>query len=151
MLNHFGVGQDSHTRIERLKGERSERTLAEFGECVFYLPLDYKDDSVSIPDCKLKEGVWLGIDMQTSEVLIGTGSGIVKTRTVRRKVEADRWCIDLLQEVKGVPLDPSPGVDTRGMPTVVQAPPDVDRPMDDPDATEPGLNARRAIDIETIS
>ena len=51
LLNHFRVGQDGQTHIERLKGERSERSLAEFGECVFYLPLDYKDDSVSIPDC----------------------------------------------------------------------------------------------------
>ena len=40
LINHFREGRDGHTPIERLKGERVERTLAEFGECVYYLPLD---------------------------------------------------------------------------------------------------------------
>ena len=34
LINHFRVGKDGETPVERLKGERSERSLAEFGGCV---------------------------------------------------------------------------------------------------------------------
>ena len=38
--------------------------------------------------------MYLGIKGSTGEYIIGDGSGIWKTRTVRRKVESERWSRD---------------------------------------------------------
>ena len=83
------------------------------------------------------------MDTRTSEVWVGTSSGVVEARTIRRKPEPDRWPLDQLQAVRGSPWDPSPGVDAKDMPTVVKAPVSDEVPPEDSEATEPGFEARR--------
>ena len=58
LVNHYRVGRDGSTPVERLKGERSERTIAEFGECVFYIPLDWKDRQTSRMSGSARECTW---------------------------------------------------------------------------------------------
>ena len=54
-------------------------------------------------ESKWSEGVWLGHHRCSSEVLIGTRTGVVKAWTVRRKPQDARWDADLIKSIKGTP------------------------------------------------
>ena len=83
------------------------------------------------------------MDLRTDEVLIGTASGIVKSRTVKRKMEEERWNTQEALSVKGTPWDPTPGTDPNLIPAAVRRPPAVGEETPTPPAVEPGLGARR--------
>ena len=85
------------------------------------------------------------VDLRTGEILIGTSSGIMKTRTVRRKVEQDRWNAIEALAVRGTPWEPSPGIDASLIPAAVRRPPMVGEEQAVPPATERGLGARRTM------
>ena len=84
--------------------------MAEFGS-VLYLPLHRKSHPIPAPEAKFQEGIWLGLDQRTEEVIIGTPSGIVKCRSVRRRPEPERWNTDAVLAIRGTPWEPTPGVD----------------------------------------
>ena len=56
-------------------------------------------------------GIWVGKTEKTAEHIILTPEGVVKARTIFRRLEGDRWDGDLLQSVRGKPWNPS-GVST---------------------------------------
>ncbi len=61
------------------------KPVAEFGEYVLHAPaMSAGKDKF---DARWKEGVWLGIRMESGESLIGTDEGVVKARVLRRKAE----------------------------------------------------------------
>ena len=37
------------------------------------------------------DGIFLGMTLRSDEILVGTIRGIIKTRTLRRRVEEDQW------------------------------------------------------------
>ena len=73
------------------------------------MPLDRKANPVHAPEPRYEEGIWLGMDMRTTEVIIGTPSGVVKARSVRRRPEDERWDMEKLPSIRGTPDDPTPG------------------------------------------
>jgi hypothetical protein len=50
-----------------------------------------------------EDGVYLGVKATTGEIIVGTMKGIWRTRSVRRKPEEDRWSVDNMSLVGGVP------------------------------------------------
>ena len=58
--------------------------MVEFGECVHFMPIDVLVNQAKMDD-RWIEGVWIGVDIVTDEVMIGTASGVFKTKSVRRK------------------------------------------------------------------
>ncbi len=66
--------------------------MAEFGECVLHaLAMSAGKDKF---DARWKEGVWLGVRMESGEPLIGTDEGVAKARDFIRKAEnGGRWSI----------------------------------------------------------
>ena len=60
------------------------------------------------------EGIWLGRDSKTDEHLIGTPSGMVRSRALKRRVERRRWDTTLLHAMIWDPWKPTPV--TRGRP-----------------------------------
>ena len=97
ILSRCTVGKDGRTPQERLKGKKSVRPLAEFGECIWYKPLG--KDNKNKMDEQWRPGVWLGVLRQTEEVLVGTGEGTVKARSVRRRPQKERWNSE---EIRGI-------------------------------------------------
>ena len=90
-------------------------------------------------------GTWLGLDLRAGEILVGTSSGVVRARTIKRRPEPERWSAEQALEVRGVPWQPTPGIEPDQMPTAVRRPPAAgapDAPV--PPCTEPGQIARRA-------
>ena len=57
LLNYFKEGEDKLTPLERHRGLKHERPLAEFGERVLYLPLDRKSSPQQCPEPRYEEGV----------------------------------------------------------------------------------------------
>ena len=140
LLNLYREGKDGKTPMERLKGDKHGRPMAEFGEQILYMPLG---DRPAFPEPRFLEGTWLGIDLRTGEVLIGTRSGVVRARTIRRRLEGERWSAEEALGIKGTPWEPTPGVNPELIPTAVRRPPVAGEDMEVPPAAEPGLTARR--------
>ena len=65
------------------------------------------------------EGMWLGRDSKTDEHLIGTPSGMVRSRSLKRRVERRRCDTDLLNATVWDPWNPTPV--TRGRPLKVRS------------------------------
>ena len=84
-ISRFRVGRDGKTARERIIGKQDLPNVAEFGESVFYLPLDRDRGQTEELDPKLQVGVWLGLERSTNEAKIGTPSGVLRARTVRRR------------------------------------------------------------------
>ena len=81
-INRFHIGSDGKTAYQRWKGKPLKREIAEFGESVLYLKAGSAGhDKLA---CRWESGVWLGVRDETSEVLIGTSSGVVKARDFKR-------------------------------------------------------------------
>ena len=89
---------------------------------VLYLPLDRDRGQVAELSPKLVPGVWLGLERSTNEAKIGTPSGVIRARTVRRRPEAERWSSEAIRSVIGVPWDPTPGVISSEMKTAALVP-----------------------------
>ena len=48
--------------------------------------------------------------MKSGESIIGTLSGVIKSKTLRRLPEEQRWCAEYVLSIRGVPSNPVPGV-----------------------------------------
>ena len=73
---------------QRLRGEKLHPDLIEFGECVHYLPLSHLE--LGKAEARWKDGVFLGIRLESGEKLIGTPEGVFKVRSLRRRIESER-------------------------------------------------------------
>ena len=51
--------------------------------------------------------MWLGHARNSSEVLIGTLTGVVRAWAVRRRTAEERWCNDIIGAMTATPNDPS--------------------------------------------
>ena len=78
--------------------------LIEFGQRVMFQPLDHKNLGSAQP--RWSEGVFVGIRMHTGEKLVATENGVCKTRSIRRRVEAERWDPEKITKVTGTPWKP---------------------------------------------
>ena len=57
-------------------------------------------------EARFEEGIWLGIESRTGEIRIGMPSGVVKSRTIRRRIEAERWDTSRIGSIDSFPLKP---------------------------------------------
>ena len=88
LINMYEVGKDGRTPYQRLKGRKLTSNMIEFGECVHFLPLKHLDSGKA--EIRWRDGVFLGLKLTSGEKLVGTPEGVLKDRTVRRKLESER-------------------------------------------------------------
>ena len=50
--------------------------------------------------------------LRSDEILIETASGVVSTRTVRRRVEEEQWDLEFAKSIKGEPQQPVLGINS---------------------------------------
>ena len=102
LLNRFEVGKDGRSAYERCKMKTSKTLGLEFGEAILW-----KRRPVAGHLAKLTslwdDGVYLGMKSTTGEIVVGNKQGVWKTRTVRRKPEDQRWSVDNMSMIVGVP------------------------------------------------
>ena len=51
-------------------------------------------------------GIFVGVRAVSNEVYVGTSQGVIKCRTIRRRVPSERWNVELLNKFSGTPWDP---------------------------------------------
>ena len=118
LINLYEVGKDGKTPYQRLRGRKLHPDLIEFGECVHYLPLNHLDLGKAEP--RWKDGVFLGIRIDSGEKLIGTPEGVIKVRSIRRKLEAERWVAEQHDALTCLPWKPYSNTDDD---TILMRPP----------------------------
>ena len=82
--------------------------MREFGEQVLYLKPGSAGNNKF--DARWERGIFLGMREDTGEWYIGTGTGVLKVRTVKT-LEDDtlRWSGEAVDQVQVVPWKPVPG------------------------------------------
>ena len=108
VVNRSRKDEQGISAYRRWKGREFTKPVAVFGECVLYAPAASAGKDKF--DARWKEGVWLGLRMESGESLIRTNEGVVKARDFRRKAEnGGRWSVADFDKFVGVPWEPYPG------------------------------------------
>ena len=63
--------------------------LVEFGERMFCQPLKHLD--MGKAEARWMPGVFLGIKLGSGEKVVATENGIIKMRSIKRRLESERW------------------------------------------------------------
>ena len=133
LATRYTVGRDGRTPHERIKGRRCNELVVPFGELVWYKQLKLSTDSTQKLESCWHEGVWIGQNQRSNEVLIGTTSGVVKAFAVKRRPDEERWNKDAIINMQGTPEHPVPGMPGRRIPIAIH----VDRHEAQEQADEP--------------
>ena len=81
--------------------------LVPLGEYVHFKVAAKDREAVGKLGPRWREGVWLGVRSDCGEVYVGARSGVVLTRSVRRREPSQRWNRQALDGARGTPWDTS--------------------------------------------
>ena len=85
-----------------------KNTYVSFGERIHCrIPRRPTGPDLNKWDPRWADGVFLGVRAISNEVFVGTPEGIVKCRAIRRKTPDQRWNIDMLNKIQGLPWEPN--------------------------------------------
>ena len=76
-----------------------------FGETVLYRKAEVASDRHPALEERWEKGIWLGHARHTSEVLVGTSTGVVKSLVVRRLPDGQQWGGHRLRQIPGPPVN----------------------------------------------
>ena len=102
LLNRYAIRSDGLTPFERRWSRRYTSAICRFGEVVlFRVP-------GRVPKAELawQPGLWLGRDTTSDMHIIGTTSGVTKTRSMRRFPSEQQVDVDMLKDFVAKPWDP---------------------------------------------
>ena len=114
MHRRLSVGRDGKTANERNVGRRAVPSLAQFGERVWWMPLQPSIRRLGPLDSRFEQGRCLGPMDGSNTVIVGTASAVVKARTTKRLPPGERWTGSLLDEAQGSEFTPHPLEDDGG-------------------------------------
>ena len=86
MQRRFTTGDDGRVPHERVHGRKCHQPMAEFGERVWWMPLDPGNaQDLPSPGDRFSDGWWVGPVDGQHEAYILTVNGAVRCRTFRRR------------------------------------------------------------------
>ena len=91
MTRYAHVGDLGKTAVQLIRGSKSSRNIAQFGEKILYKPLKLSGHHRGNMEDTFLDGIFLGLRLRSDEILIGTARGVTKTGTLRRRVEEEQW------------------------------------------------------------
>ena len=91
MHRRCAVGRDGKTAYERNVGRRAVLPLAQIGERVWWMPLQPSNRRLGPLRSRIEHGRYWGPMDGSNTVLVGTASGVVKPRTIKRLPPGGRW------------------------------------------------------------
>ena len=133
MTRYAHVGDLGKTAVQLIRGSKSSRNIAQFGEKVLYKPLKLSGHHRGNMEDTFLDGIFLGMRLRSDEILIGTARGVIKTRTLRRRVEEEQWDPEFARSVKGEPRQPVPGINSDHVPAAISDRAGVHLEEDQPD------------------
>ena len=109
-LSRFAIKDDGRTPYQRLHGRKWNRPLVEFGERIWFRPLDAYRVKGSLQS-RVLSGLFVGTHGRDTNILAMTSDGVIKGTTVHRMSETERWDTKLMANMKGVPWKLRPRMD----------------------------------------
>ena len=103
LLNRYLLHADGLTSYQRRWGRNYSSALCEFAETIQYRDPGHHKMKF---DSMWHHGLWLGRDSDANEVLVGTTTGVLKARSIRRLAPSEQHDKSLLQGLKGQPWAP---------------------------------------------
>lgn len=103
IMNRYSVGADGRTPYERIRGKVMRSEAVEFGELVHYKILRSKTGKQAKMDSRWEDSIYLGTEWSNGESIIGTSTGVIRVRGIRRQTEANRWNAKIVEKVQGFP------------------------------------------------
>ena len=98
LYNWFSTGGRGAPPFEIMFGRRFKGRLLPFGEkCIFFRPSRHKGD------LQRDRGLWIGINERNGANILGTPTGVVESRSVRRLPEGEQWDAEMVVAMKGLP------------------------------------------------
>ena len=116
MTRYAHVGNLGKTAVQLIRGSKSSRNIAQFGEKILYKPLKLSGHHRGNMEDTFLDGIFLGMRLRSDEILIGTARGVIKTRTLRRRVEEEQWDPEFAKSIKGEPRQLVPGINSDHVP-----------------------------------
>ena len=108
MTRYAHVGDLGKTAVQLIRGSKSSRNIAQFGEKILCTPLKLSGHLRGNMEDTFLDGIFLGMRLRSDEILIGTARGVIKTRTLRRRVKEEQWDHEFAKTIKGEPRQPVP-------------------------------------------
>ena len=101
-LSRFKIGDDGRTPYTRLTGRKWKRPMVQFGERVWFRPLEAYRKGGDL-ETKVMEGLYVGTHGRNADVLCMTETGVYKGTSVKRMPEGQRWNKEGLDKLLGAP------------------------------------------------
>ena len=120
LCSRFLVGKDGCTAFERRRGRKCQIPVVPFGESVWYKEIRMHKERREKFSSEDQEGIWLGHNRSSNEVLIGTPNGVVRAYSVTRREPEARWNADAIRNMKGTPQQPDPNKPSMNIPIRIQ-------------------------------
>ena len=102
------MGKDGKTGYERRRGRKCKLHSVPIGEKVWYKQIRKNKNQEDKLQTEWFEGIWLGHNRSSNEILIGTPEGVVKAYGIRRMAEDERWDGEMVEKLQGTPQKPNP-------------------------------------------
>ena len=134
MTRYAHVEDLGKTAVQLMRGSKSSRSIAQFGEKILYEPLKLSSHHRGNMEDKFLHGIFLGMRLRSDEIIIGTTRGVIKTRTLRRRVEEEQWDNEFARSIKGEPRQLVPGINSDHVPAASSDRAGVRLEEDQPDA-----------------
>ena len=103
VFNRFRTINKKMTPREAIRRKHTLRRMAEFGESVLWLPEAWESGRMEKLEPRFEHGIWPGVCPRTDEAVIGTSTGIVRARTVKRHAIEDAWKSTSLLSISTTP------------------------------------------------
>lgn len=107
LINLYEIGSDGRVPYQRLKGRKLQTEMLEFRKRVHFQPLDHA--KLGKAELRWTDGMYLGVRLTSGEKLVANGQGVFKVRSIRRRLEAERWDVDHINAVNSFPWKPYEG------------------------------------------
>ena len=111
MTRYANVGDVVKSAVQLIRGSKSSRNIPQFGEKILYKPLKLSGHHRGNMEDTFLDGIFLGMRLRSDEILV-TARGVIKTRTLRRRVEEEQWDPEFAKSIKGEPRQPVPGINS---------------------------------------
>ena len=104
LLNRYAIHNDGKTSFFRRWNKEHKTPLCEFGLTIQYMVAHHK--KMPKLESRFYKGIWLGTDTMTSESIIGISGKIIRTRTIRRQIEPEKYDRQLMDIINAPPWTP---------------------------------------------
>jgi len=116
-VNRFLLGMDGRTAYYRVHLKNFSGKTFEFGEQVLAKPKRSNKalKKAGALEAKFHDATWVGYNARSNEhvVILQKGGPAIKVRTVKPKMQGDRWCADAIAEIAATPDAPNPHDDSQ--------------------------------------